>query len=451
MIVTKKSLSRRTVLRGMGVGIAIPFLDAMVPALGAASTATGPVPRLGFIYLPNGVGVSVPNQQNYWLPLGDGPEMQLSPALKPLEPYRNRLVVVSGLDHAQAEALGDGNGDHSRATSSWLSGVHPKFTEGSDIHAGVTADQIAAQSLGEDTQLPSLELSVDLNFVVGNCESGYSCAYMNTLSWRTATTPIPTTNNPRTVFERLFGRGGSGAQAQQRWLRRSRSVLDWASEDMSRLQKTLGAGDRARLDEYFDAIREIERRLQNAGKRGSQSSAPEFETPAGIPDQFDEHVKSMYDLQWLAFQADLTRVCTFMVGRELSQRLFPEIGVLEPHHALSHHQDKRDSVGQLARINAFQSELFAYFLQKLDSTRDGDGSLLDHSLFLYGAGLGEPNRHSHTDLPLLLMGGLATRSQGGRNIACKAGTPMTNLLLTMLDRAGVPTEQLGDSTDRLSL
>ena len=451
MIVTKKTLARRTVLRGLGVSIALPLLDAMVPAFARAAAAAPPARRLGFIYLPNGVAVSVPNNQNYWRPTGDAVGMQLSTALKPLEPFRSQLIVVSGLDHAQAEALGDGNGDHTRATSSWLSGVHPKFTEGSDIRSGLTADQIAARMLGEDTPLPSLELAVDLNFVVGQCEGGYSCAYMNTLSWRTGTTPMPTMNNPRVVFERLFGRAGSGPRARQRRLRRVRSVLDWASEDMSRLQKTLGPSDRARVDEYFDAVREIERRVQNTGKQTDPSSSPVFDMPLGIPDGFDEHVKLMYDLQWLAFQADLTRVCTFMTGRELSARLFPEIGVMEPHHALSHHQNNRDKVAQLAKINAYQSELFVYFLEKLASTPDGDGSLLDHSLFLYGAGLGEPNRHSHTDLPLLLMGGLAGTSAGGRNIECKPGTPVTNLLLTMLDLAGVAMEKLGDSTQALSL
>lgn len=452
MFITKMALSRRTILRGLGATIALPLLDAMVPALSAvAKTAASPVSRIGFLYLPNGVGMNHTGI-NYWRPEGEGASFEFSPILKPLEPFRNQLVVASGLSHPQAESLGDGAGDHTRGTATWLNGVHPNHTEGAEVRAGITADQMAAMEFGKATPLPSLELSTDLNMLVGNCDGAYSCAYMNTLSWRTSTTPLPTESNPRAVFERLFGDGGTPAQRLAE-LRKDRSILDSVTTDLARFQQGLGHGDRARTEEYLDAIREVEHRIQMNEKSVAEVlPAPGMERPpVGIPDSFADHVKLMLDLQWLAYQADLTRVFTFMFGREISSRIYPEIGLTEGHHAISHHGDKPEQIEKLARLNTYQTQLFASFLEKLRSTPDGDGSLLDHCLLLYGAGLSNPNIHSHNDLPLLLVGGASGQLNGGRHLAYPLKTPMTNLLATMLDKVGVHVDKVGDSTGRLSL
>jgi hypothetical protein len=446
MFIAKKALARRTFLRGLGATLALPMLDAMVPALWADKTGAVRPRRLGFIYLPNGVARD-DSRVNYWKPAA-GPELQMSPILAPLEPFRQRMVVLSGLSHVQAEPWGDGNGDHTRGTSTWLSGVHPKHTEGGDIHNGITADQIAAQTLGQDTVFSSLEIGLDLNSTVGDCENGYSCAYMNTLAWRSPTMPLPTEPNPRMVFERLFAGGGTEEERRAR-MRKSRSILDSVNAEMTRLQQSLGSPDRARVTEYFDALRDVERRIQKSEQASAESSIPIPERPAGIPDNFSDHVKMMFDLQWLAFQGDLTRVTTFMMGREISSRTFPEIGIVEAHHGLSHHRDDPAQIAKVAKINTLQSQLFGYFLDKLQSTPDGDGTLLDHTLLLYGAGLANPNAHSHRDLSLLVAGGTKEQLQGGRHLTYKLDTPMTNLLLTMLDKAGVPAETLGDSTGRL--
>ena len=450
MIVTKMALPRRTFLRGMGATVALPLLDAMVPALSAMTrTAANPIRRLGCIYIAN--GVSMNGAVNYWKPQGEGTTFELSPILTPLAPFQDRLTVVSGLSHHQAEALGDGNGDHTRGTATWLNGVHPKYTEGADVQAGTTVDQIAAMELGKDTLLPSLELGIDSNFLVGSCENGYSCTYMNTLAWRTPTTPLPMENNPRVVFERLFGEGGTPAQRLAQ-MRKSRSILDSVIDELAHLQRTLGPGDRTRVNDYFEAIREIERRIQRAEENSTESELPAaLERPMGIPDRFGEHVGLMYDLQWLAYQADLTRVFTFMLGREVSSRTFPEIGVSEPHHGLSHHRDDPTQLETFAKVNTYQTALFASFLEKLRSTPDGDGNLLDHTMLLYGAGLSNPNEHSHIDLPLLLVGGGTGRLDGGRHLQYPIDTPVTNLLLSMLDKVGLEVEKLGDSTGRLDL
>ena len=372
MFVSKMALPRRTFLRGMGATLALPLLDAMVPALTAQSrTAARPIRRLGFVYMPNGVARNFAGI-NYWTPLGEGASFEFSPILKPLEPFRDRMVVVSGLAQHQADAHDDGaNGDHTRGTSSWLTGVHPKRTEGADIRNGVSADQIAAAEIGRDTALPSLELAIDLNFLGGQCENSYACAYMNTLSWSTATTPLPTENNPRIVFERLFGDGGTAEQRLTR-ARENRSILD--------------------------SVREVERRIQRVEQRNA-SDLPDLNQPSGIPERFDEHVKLMYELQWLAYRADVTRVITFMLGRELNFRTYPEIGITEGHHGLSHHQDNPNQLAKYARLGTYQAELFAWFLEKLHSTPDGDGSLLDHSLILYGSGMGNGNVHAADHLP----------------------------------------------------
>ena len=450
MFVSKLSLPRRTFLRGIGATLALPLLDAMVPALTAQSrTPARPLRRLGFVYMPNGVARNFTGI-NYWTPLGEGPSFEFSPILKPLEAFRDRMVVVSGLAQHQADAHDDGaNGDHTRGTSSWLTGVHPKRTEGADIRNGISADQIAAVELGRDTALPSLELAIDLNFLGGQCENSYACAYMNTLSWSSATTPLPTENNPRIVFERLFGDGGTSEQRLTR-ARENRSILDSVMADLSRLQNSLGPSDRTKVADYVDSVREVERRIQRVEQRNA-SDLPDLNQPSGIPERFDEHVKLMYELQWLAYRADVTRVTTFMLGRELNFRTYPEIGITEGHHGLSHHQDNPNQLAKYAKLGTYQAELFSWFLEKLKSTPEGDGTLLDHSLFLYGAGLSNPNLHAHYDLPLVLVGSAAGQLTGGRHIVYKQETPMTNLLLSMLDKVGVQTEKLGDSTGRLEL
>lgn len=447
--ITKRSLSRRHFLRGASVAVGLPMLDAMAPALAQAPAAPR---RISFVYLPNGVGMNFTGI-NYWTPEGEGRDMTLSPILTPLERHREYLSVVSGLAHPQAEALDDGaNGDHTRATSSWLTGIHCKRTEGADIQNGVSADQIAADTLGKHTVLPSLELGIDLNFLAGQCENSYSCVYLNTLAWRSPTSPLPTENNPRIVFERLFGHGGTADQRMAA-ARENRSILDFVSDDFDRLARTLGPSDRTQVGDYLDAVREVERRIQAVENLGVDAGLPTLERPRGIPDRFDEHVKLMYELQWLAFQADMTRVVTFMLGRELNFRTYPEIGIEEGHHGLSHHQDRPGQIEKLGRLNTYQTDLFAWYLDKLASTPEGDGTLLDHSLFLYGASLSNPNQHAHYDLPLTVVGGDRAQHEGGRHVRfpVESWTPMTNLLLGMLDQVGVHAESLGDSTGRLEI
>src|SRR5688500_8372746 len=450
MFITKTALPRRTFLRGVGATLALPLLDAMVPAgVAMAQTPANPVRRLGFVYLPNGVARNFTGI-NYWTPAGEGAAFELSPILAPLAPFRDRLVVVSGLAQHQADAFDDGaNGDHTRGTSSWLTGVHPKRTEGADVRNGVSADQIAAAAIGRDTALPSLELAIDLNFLAGQCENSYSCAYLNTLAWTSPSTPLPTENNPRVVFERLFGDGGP-AERRASDAKRKQSLLDSVVEDLNRLQRRLGAGDRVIVTDYVDAVREVERRIARAAAQ-TDAELPLIDRPKGIPERFDEHVSLMYELQLLAFRADLTRVVTFMLGRELNFRTYPEIGVTEGHHGLSHHQDRLDQIAKYAKVGVYQAELFRGFLEKLRATPDGDGTLLDHSLLLYGAGLSNPNTHAHTDLPLLVVGGRDSRIEGNRHIAFRGQTPMTNLLLTMLDKVGVNADTLGDSNGRVPI
>ncbi len=445
MIIKKLALPRRTFLRGMGATLALPLLDAMVPVASAlAQTAAKPTKRLGFIYIPNGANMAK------WTPAGEGTALELSPTLSPLESLRDQVVIPTGLDQRQAEAWGDGNGEHSRASGAWLNGVHPKRTEGADVRAGTTADQLAAAELGKDTLLPSLELALENSFVVGNCDNGYSCVYTNTISWRTPTTPLPMEHNPRVVFERLFGEGGTEEQRVAR-LQQDRSILDAVREDMARLARTLGPGDRGRVTQYLDAVREIERRIQQAEARTDAALPEVLERPVGIPETFDEHARLMFDLQALAFQADITRVFTFLIGREQTAQSYPEIGVPDPHHAMSHHQMRPERLASYAKINTYHVELFASFLDKLRSTPDGDGSVLDHSLILYGAGISDGDQHSHVDLPLILAGGGGGRLKGGRHLRYENDTPMTNLLVTMLDKAGVRVDEFGDSTGRLPL
>lgn len=448
MFVRRRAMPRRTFLRGVGAAIGLPLLGAMVPAFSATPANTAR--RLGFVYIPNGVAMNFKGV-NFWKPQGEGRDMELSRILAPLGPVRDRLSVVSGLAHHQADALDDGaNGDHTRATSSWLTGAHSKRTEGADVETGISADQVAAKVLGADTVLPSLELGIDMNFLAGQCENGYSCVYMNTLAWRTSTSPLPTEVNPRLVFERLFGNGGTTAQ-RLALANENRSILDSVTADFARLAKAVGPEDRRQVDEYLEAVREVERRIHAVERTGDNTDLSSLERPRGVPERFDDHVKLMYELQWLAFRSDLTRVTTFMLGRELNFRTYPEIGIMEGHHGLSHHQDRPEQLEKLARLNTYQTQLFAWFLDKLRSTPDGDGNLLDHSTFLYGAGLSNPNLHAHIDLALAVVGGDPKKHRGGRHLVFPQGTPMTNLLLAVLDMVGVDAPKLGDSTGRLDV
>jgi hypothetical protein len=379
-----------------------------------------------------------------WTPKGTGAEFEFSPVLKPLEAYRDRLVVVSGLASHNADG-----GVHVLTTPTWLSGVHPKRTEGSDVAAGTTIDQIAAQKVSQDTPFPSLELTTeDVTSVIGGCEAGYSCVYYNTCSWRTPTMPLPMEVNPRIVFDRLLGEGGS---SEQRAAARTedRSVLDAITQQIDHLKGRLGLRDQAKLADYLDSVREIERRIQRSERQTSANpdlSVPN--APVGVPEQYDEHVKLMFDLLTLAYQADLTRVFTFMLARELSQRVYSEVGVSDPHHSLSHHQNDQTKIARLVKINTFHAELFSYFLQKLRSTPDGDGTLLDHSLLLYGSNMSNSNLHSHYPLPALLAGGASGRLKGGRHLQYPE-TPMSNLLISYLNKAGIEVDHLGDGTGKL--
>jgi len=449
VIITKKFLPRRSFLRGAGAAISLPLLDAMVPAFAAEPVTPK---RLGFVYLPNGVAKNFTGI-DYWTPQGSGENFELSTILAPLAPYRDRLTVISGLAQKVAEANEEdgATGDHTKATASWLTGVRCKRTEGADIENGISVDQIAAAVLGRDTVLPSLELSIDLSILAGLCDSSYSCVYLNTLSWSSPTSPLPSENNPRLVFERLFGNGGT-SEERTALARQNRSILDYVREDFARLSRSLGPTDRVQVNDFLDSVREVERRIQAVERLGDQDDLPALERPRGIPERFDEHVKLMYELQWLAFRADLTRVVTFMLGRELNFRTYPEIGLNQGHHAMSHHMEQPERIATYAKLNTYQTELFAWFLDKLAATPEGDGSLLDGSLFLYGASMSNPNMHAHFDLPLALIGGSAGRPGGGQHSVQPRDTPMANLLLTMLDRANVPApEQLGDSSGRLEL
>jgi hypothetical protein len=444
MIVTKKHLSRRTMLQGLGVAVSLPLLDSMIPALTAQTkTAANVVPRVGFVYVPHGAVM------DKWTPIGTGADFELGPILSPLAKHRNNVIVLSNLCHHQAEALGDGGADHARSSSTWLNGVHAKKTEGEDVRAGTTVDQMAAEKIGQDTRFPSLELGTeDMTSLIGACDVGYSCAYMNTISWRTPTTPLPMEINPRVVFERLFGEGGTLPERLAR-MDEDQSILDQITSSVPRLQRGLGTRDRTRMNEYLENIREIERRLQIAEKQaGAQVAVPN--APVGVPDSYEEHVALMFDMLALAYQADMTRVFTFMMARELSQRSYPQVGVADPHHATSHHQDNPDKLAKLVKIQNYHLTLFTKFLDKLHATPDGDGNLLDHTTLLYGSCMSNSNLHNHNPLPTLLAGGGAGQLKGGRHLKYPENTPMSNLLLTVLNKVGVPADKVGDSTGPLA-
>src|SRR5689334_464042 len=436
MFIAKKHLPRRTFLRGMGVTLALPLLDSMIPAQTLTrNTAAAPSPRLGFVYVPHGAIM------DKWTPATEGAGFEFSPILKPLEPFRDRLTIVSGLGHRAA----DSTAVHSLSPTTWLSGVRPKPTQGTDAFAGVTADQVAAQAIGQDTILPSMELAIeDHSGLIGACDRDYGCIYMNTLSWRTPTTPLPMEINPRKVFERMFGQGGSAADRLAR-IEGDRSILDAVTKEATGLQAKLGPQDRVKISEYLENIREIERRIQKA----SQQINPDMtlpEQPAGIPFSYEEHVGLMYDLLALAYQANISRVFTFMMAREVSNRTYPQVGVHDGHHATSHHQNRADKIEKLVKIQTYHLTLFSKFLEKLNTTKDGDGTLLDHSLILYGSNMSNSNAHNHFPLPTLVLGGGAGTMKGGQHVRQPDHTPMTNVLLTMLHKAGVEIESLGDST-----
>src|SRR3989442_2016721 len=435
MIITKKALPRRTFLRGMGASLALPLLDAMVPSMTAlAKTPADPVRRLGFIYVPMGCDIT------RWTPPGEGRLADLSPALQSLQSVMDQVTVITNLELKNAYP-----GTHATSNAAFLSAAKAKWTESTDSHRGTTVDQIAAKQIGQETLLPSLELAMDLLQTVGQCDNGYACVYQNNLSWSSPTTPLPAEAHPRIVFERLFGEGGTAADRRAA-LRRRASLLDWVRDDISRLQKKLGPDDRTRVGQYLDTVREVERRIQKAEAEAADDQLPDLDRPLGVPASYADHARLMLDLQVLALQADVTRVITFQLARETSTRTYPEIGVADPHHPLTHPGNDPEKIARMAKINAFHVSLFAYFLGKLAATREGNGSLLDHSVYLYGSGMGNPNVHDHANLPIIVAGGAAGGMKGGRHIRFNKPTPLANLHLTLLDKVGVRIDKFADSS-----
>ena len=435
MIITKKALPRRTFLKGVGATLSLPLLDAMVPAATAlAKTPAKPVRRLGYVFMPMGCDIT------RWTPPGGEKLDKLSPILSSLEPVKQDVTIVSNLELANAYP-----GSHATSNSAFLSAAKAKVTESTDYYLGTTADQIAARHIGQSTQLPSLEMAMDLLKLVGQCDNGYACVYQNNLSWSSPTTPLPAEAHPRIVFESLFGEGGT-AKERRAALRERASLLDSVSEEITRLQRELGPADRAKLEEYLTAVREVERRIQTAESDGAKNQLPDLDRPLGVPASYADHARLMFDLQVLALQGDVTRVTTFQLARETSNRTYPEIGVPDPHHPLSHHGNNAEKVALMAKINSFHVSLFAEFVLKLKKTTDGNGSLLDHSLYLYGSGMGNPNVHDHTNLPTIVAGGAAGKMRGGRHIQYDKPTPLANLHLSLLNKVGVPMESFADST-----
>ena len=443
--ITKKALPRRTVLRGIGSLVALPLLGAMVPALTATGrTAAAPISRLGFFYAPN--GMFLPN----FHPAGNGGrDYKITRILTPLKDYREQMTVVSGLSNNGLVSPNEGGGVHTRAHGGWLSGVLPKRTEGADIEAGKTVDQFAADVLGKNTSLRSLELTTDSNFTVGNCENGYSCTYQNSTSWRSPTTPLYHERDPRVVFQRLFGNGGS-VEARLAQMQTDRSILDSVTDSINQLERKLGPSDRIVMEEYLNAVREIERRIQRTVQNNASGPLPTAQQPAGIPNTYEEHVDTLFEMLVLAYQADITRVSCFQMARELSGRTYPHIGVPEGHHTVSHHQLNPHNIEQYTKINIHQVSLFSKLIDRMHNTPDGDGSLLDHSIMMYGTGMGDGDHHTPYNLPVILVGGGSGKMKGGRHIKYAMHTPFMNLGLTLLDKVGVQVDSISDSTGLLT-
>src|SRR6266550_41841 len=445
MVVFKLAIPRRTFLRGVGATLALPVLDAMTPAFGAPPTRPT---RMAFMQTPNGIF----NLNGEWTPKTVGGNFELTRTLEPLAAFKDRMVLISGLDNQQAAGLtGEIGGDHPRACTAWLTGTHAKMTSGADLRAGISVDQIAAREFGKHTQLASLEIGLESPEVVGACESAYGCAYYNTIAWRNETSPLPMENRPRAIFERLFGEAGTNPEVRLALRQEDRSILDAINADVRRLRGKLGGTDRGKIDQYLEAVRDVERRMQLAEKQGDREM-PQIEAPVGAPEVFSEYFKLMADLMVLAWQTDMTRVITFMMGHEMSGRAYPEVGFGDAHHPCTHHQGDPEKIEKTVKINTFHTKMLAHYLDKLRSTPDGDGTLLDHSMILYGAALSDANLHLYTDLPLLLVAGGVGGIKGGMHVKYPKRTPLPNLLLTMLDKAGVPgVASLGDSTKRLEL
>lgn len=436
--ITKKSLSRRTALKGVGATFALPLLDAMIPAATAeAKTPARHLKRLGYVFMPMGC------DQSRWTPRSKNTLEKLSPILDSLAPVKDKISVFTNMELRPAYP-----GSHATSNSSFLSAAKAKVTESSDYYLGTTADQVAAKQIGHATRLPSLELAMDLLQTVGQCDNGYACVYHNNLSWSSPTTPLPAEAHPRLVFENLFGEGGTPSERQAA-LRKRASLLDSITVEMKRLQQGLGARDRARVNEYLDSIREVERRIEQAKAQAKDNKLPDLDRPLGVPAAYADHARLMFDLQLLAYQGDISRIITFQLARETSNRSYPEIGVSDPHHPLSHHGDNPKKIARMAKINAFHVSLFAEYVQKLKNTPEGNGSLLDNVSILYGSGIGNPNVHDHVKLPIIVAGGSAVGFKGNRHIRYEQPTPLANLHLTLLDRAGVQVDSFGDSTGKL--
>ena len=448
MMIFKRFIPRRTFFRGLGATVALPFLDAMVPAFAALENTAAKRPqRLSIFNVPNGMHMEA------WTPVREGDNFEMSPVLQPLNSFKDRLLVLTGLAQNEGRGwAGEVGGEHPRASATWLTCSHPKMTAGPDIMAGISVDQIAAQEIGKDTQLRSLELCLESSEYLGACEALYSCAYYNTVSWSNATTPLPMENNPRVVFERFFGPSDSTDSATRlARIGRRRSILDFVSESAARLQKDLGPSDRIKISQYLEAVREVERSIQVAEEQASSQEMPILDRPAGVPPTFEEHIKLMFDLEALAFQGDLTRVCTFMLAHEMGPFSYPQLGAAETFHALTHHQGDPKKIEMVVKTHTYNVKMFSHFLEKLQSTPDGDGSLLDHTLILYGASLGDGNLHLHYDLPVLLVTGGPAQLKGGRHVRYPKDTPMANLYLLMLEKLGVKVGKLGDATGKLEL
>jgi len=452
MSMLHQPLPRRTFLRGLGATLALPLLDSMVPTVSAVGSSKPPI-RLGYVYTPNGiVGACDKSPRPFmWTPKATGANVEFGPTMKALEPYREQVNVFSGLAQVTGRALGDGPGDHARATATFLTGVHPRKTGGADFQLGISADQIAAKELGKYTQLASLELGLEPQPLAGNCDSGYTCAYMS-MSWRGPTSPLPAEINPRAVFERLFGDGDStDPQARAARLASQKSVLDYVTSSLSRLSVRVGTGDKRKLEEYLESVRDIERRIQLAEAQTVHMQLPSIERPGAVPDDYLQYTKLMIDMQVVAWQTDMTRVASLMLGRDGSNRAYREIGISDGHHSISHHQGDNERLDKLIKIDELHVSMFSYLLKRLQETPDGDGTLLDHSLILFGSSISESNIHTHDDLPIVLAGGANGQLKGNRHLVYSKETPLNNLFLNMFDLAGVPhVDGFGDSTGRLT-